>query len=320
MKNMKINYFVVGCFVLGMLVALVVSVATLTGRTGATDDYVAYYKNVTGLKFGTQVLYEGYPIGQVEEITPEASETGMRFRVDLTVQEGWRIPADSTAQIAAPGLLSALTIAISAGEASDALTPGSEITSREQADIFAAVSAVAGEISELANSSLKPLLVNINRSAAVLGSAMENDGEAIFNQIRGVADRAPAIADDIEIFAAKLKDSSTELAVLFSEENRKDLEGIINNVSGLSKDLTKTQRNLDTLMVSLKDVVTDNSPAVDKTISDLQFSADSLARHIESMNQNLEGASRNFYEFSRQIRSNPGLLLGGTPPAPAATR
>ena len=36
------------------------------------------------------------------------------------------------------------------------------------------------------------------------------------------------------------------------------------------------------------------------------------------MNQNLEGAARNMYEFSRQIRQNPGLLLGGTPPEDAA--
>lgn len=63
MNGGKLNYVVVGAFVLAMLVALVVSLAVLMGRTGATDDYYAVYRNVTGVKFGTQVLYEGYPIG-----------------------------------------------------------------------------------------------------------------------------------------------------------------------------------------------------------------------------------------------------------------
>ncbi len=38
MRSSKINYLVVGVFVVGMVVALVGSIALLTGRTGATDN------------------------------------------------------------------------------------------------------------------------------------------------------------------------------------------------------------------------------------------------------------------------------------------
>ena len=48
--------------------------------------------------------------------------------------------------------------------------------------------------------------------------------------------------------------------------------------------------------------------------ADLRYLTDSVSRHIDAINRNLEGAARNLYEFSRQIRQNPGLLLGGTPP------
>ena len=71
MRSSKINYLLVGCFVLAMIAAVVVTVATLTGRTGAVDRYYAIYSNVTGIKFGTQVIYEGYPIGQVEKLEPQ---------------------------------------------------------------------------------------------------------------------------------------------------------------------------------------------------------------------------------------------------------
>jgi phospholipid/cholesterol/gamma-HCH transport system substrate-binding protein len=59
---------------------------------------------------------------------------------------------------------------------------------------------------------------------------------------------------------------------------------------------------------------------VEKSVVDLRYIVESIARRIDSMNQNLEGAARNMYEFSRQIRQNPGLLLGGTPPEDAAAR
>jgi phospholipid/cholesterol/gamma-HCH transport system substrate-binding protein len=40
-----------------------------------------------------------------------------------------------------------------------------------------------------------------------------------------------------------------------------------------------------------------------------------VARNIDSVTYNLESTSRNFNEFSRQLRENPGVLIGGTKPA-----
>ena len=94
MKNNKANYLIVGTFVLAVIVGIVASVALLTGRTGATDDYFAIYDNVTGVEFGTRVLYEGFPIGQVEQVKPVQENNRVRFRIDLSVTENWQIPTD----------------------------------------------------------------------------------------------------------------------------------------------------------------------------------------------------------------------------------
>ena len=82
MKTGKFSYVVVGCFVLAAIAGMVAAVALLTGRTGATDDYHIVYNNVAGAEFGTRVVFEGFPIGQVEKITPMNSELlhlGCRF-------------------------------------------------------------------------------------------------------------------------------------------------------------------------------------------------------------------------------------------------
>src|SRR3546814_4601797 len=74
--------------------ALVTGVQTcalpISGRTGATDNYYALYDNVAGVEFGTRVLYEGFPIGQVEEVIPQLTGNRTRFRVEMSTIENWK--------------------------------------------------------------------------------------------------------------------------------------------------------------------------------------------------------------------------------------
>jgi len=139
---------------------------------------------VTGIKFGTQVVYEGYPIGQVEDVVPEPSESGMLFRVDFSVKEGWRIPEDSVAEIAAPSLLAAFTISINAGESTTALEPGGEVQGREAANMFAVVAELAGQFSELAESRIKPLLDTIGNAFGTATDVMDGDGRVLVKELR----------------------------------------------------------------------------------------------------------------------------------------
>ena len=94
MKRDTVNYTLVGGFVVLMAVALVVVLVAVTGRSGPSDKYYVEYGNVTGIKFGTGVFYEGYRVGQVETIEPIPTEHGVRYKVALSVTAGWRIPRD----------------------------------------------------------------------------------------------------------------------------------------------------------------------------------------------------------------------------------
>ncbi len=317
MKNSKINYLMVGIFVIVMVVGLVVSVAMLTGRTGAADDYHTYYRNVTGVKFGTQVLYEGYPIGQVETVTPEPGDSGMRFRVDFSVAKDWRIPENSVVEIAASSLLAAVSLNIRAGDATVALKPDAEVKSREAANIFSVVSSVAGTIGDLAENSIKPMLADVGKSASVIAELLDEDGRVMFKELRSLAERAPAIADDVEQFASKMNKSSGQLDNLLSEKNTAKMEKIIHNMQAFSGDLMVTRRKLDMFLNTSNGILDENRKDVRKAVSELRYTADSVVRHIDAVTQNIEGAARNMYEFTRQIRQNPGLLLGGTPPEAA---
>ena len=308
MRSNRLNYFAVGLFVIASIVGLIVAVAILSGRTGATDNYIAIYRNVTGVKFGTQVMYEGYPIGQVESVTPVPEAGGMRFRVNFGVRQGWRIPDDSLATIAAPGLLSAITISIEAGKSAAALKPGAQIKSQEAANIFAAVSSIAGDLGQLAEKDIKPLLNNLTLVAAEVRSILEKDGKGLIKNaaamVEDIAARVPAIAGNVQTFTDQMKKNSEEVSAILSPENRAKMESTIASLDSAAK-------NLDQLIVLSRGMVADNK-------NDIRFTVESITRHIESINQNLDGAARNMLEFSRQVRQNPGLLMGGTPPKDTA--
>ena len=299
MNTARINYVAVGIFVSLALVGLIVSIALLTGRTGATDAYYAVYKNVTGVKFGTQVMYEGYPIGQVEKVTPIPDKGSMMFRVDFEVTEGWQIPDDSLARIGASGLLSAITINIDAGSSPISHKPGNKVVAQEAADLFKVMSGVADDISNIAENDVRPLLATINTAVGnfaitveTVGDLLDEDGQKMIKQFAAVADdlnnRLPRIVANI--------DSSTA------------------NFATLTSDLATTRAQLDKLLIVSEKLVGENRDQVTKSVEDLRHVTDSLARHIDSVNQNVEGTARNMYEFSREIRQNPGLLLSGSAP------
>lgn len=327
MRTSKINYFVVGLFVIAMIIGLVAAVALLTGRTGATDSYHAYYSNVTGVKFGTQVVYEGYPIGQVTEVTPEEKDGRMRFRVDFDVIEGWRIPDDSIAEIAAPGLLAAVTLAVQAGESTAALAAGSEVNAAERSDMFAAVANVAGDFGDLSNNYLKPLLKNVDNTVLQIGEFLQVGGEgrmiaADARDTMGMArsvmadlkDRIPSIAEKLETIQGDVSITSKRLNTILSPANQQKILGMIENLNAATQKFDTVLITMNSILTDIDDLMLAEEGDLAVTMKESRYITESIARNIDAINQNMDGAARNLYEFSRQIRQNPGLLLGGSSP------
>lgn len=333
MRSSKLNYALVGLFVLASIIGMVVAVALLSGRTGATDSYYAVYDNVTGVKFGTQVVYEGYPIGQVTDVTPVPEGGHMSFRVDFDVTQGWRIPTDSKVEIAAPGLLAAVTLSIHAGESQTALKPGAQVPSQPHRDMFAAFSKVAGEFGDLSRTELRPLLSNVNQTVASINEMLQAGGKLdqsvtsvneLLKETRDtvvlVRDRLPKIADNIERFSVAANDVTDRLTKIMSPENQRKIEDIVTTMQTSSHSFDKTLLTLNSILADVDDLILNKKGDAMETLKQARYIVDSVSRHIDAINQNLENAARNMNEFTRQIRQNPGLLLGGKAAPDAANQ
>jgi phospholipid/cholesterol/gamma-HCH transport system substrate-binding protein len=301
-KRENVNYFLTGVVALGSLALLMVALFIITGRSGATDEYVVRYRNVAGLAFGTPVFYQGYRIGQIESISPERDAEATRFRVDFTVQDGWQIPQDSVAQLMSSGLLSDVFISIREGEAKTFLEPGSEIPGREAADLFGAMGELAGEVTTLTRDKLTPLVER-------LGQRIDNIGGKLEEGTPLLIDKAVELVD-------KLNASATSLNQILSPANRGHVDSLLaessaaaSNVRTLTADLIETRKQLNSILGELDATVKENRPEIQQAMADLRFTLDSMAQRIDAITYNLESASRHFDEFSRQIRKEPNRLI-----------
>ena len=296
MKSDRTNYVVVGAFVMTMLGGVIVAIGILTGRTGATDTYYTRYKDTTGLTFGSQVLYMGYPVGQVEEITPVPQPDGMRFRVELAITDDfkdWNVPTDSVAQIKAAGLLAAITIDIRAGESKDTLKPNDELEGLEQADVFTAVSEAANTLKQLTETSIKPLVQNLHRYVTNFGSVLDERGGALITDLsvlsRELSTRAPELITKFISMSDEIKQTSVQLRSVFSEENEKNLGLVVDNMLTASENVVSlTEEAKQQIHVLL---------------------GPDMTRKVESVLVNISSASANISQLSKDVNQNLKSIL-----------
>lgn len=326
MRHQGVNYAVVGAFVLTMLAAGLGAVVALGGGTGASERYSVVFDNVADVKFGTQVRYEGYPVGQVEAIEPVVEAGATVFHLDISVAEGFAIPSDSVARIQSSRFLGAKTVEIQRGESATALAPGARLASAPAADMFAAMSSVAGQVGELSSEGLKPLLARLSALVDNANRLLDDDVGPMFGSLNAVArdtrGRVPEITGELASFMQELNVTLTSVQALLSEHNVAGVQQTVENVNVASQDLTVISRTvqgtvvqLDGIVANLREVVENNQGNVEAALDDSHYILRSIAQNIDSINHNLAGTARNMNEFSRLIRQNPGLLLGGSAPA-----
>ncbi len=319
MYDSRANYVLVGGFVLAMVTAVVIAIAFISGRTGSTDSYYAHYDNVSGVKYGTKVLYEGFAIGQVEDIEPRREGGKTSFRLRLLVRHGWQMPEDSIAQIAASGLLSAVAVDIRGGSSTTLLQPGSELKSRSSGNIFAAMADIASEVTTLSQSGLKPLVETLNRTVAAFAPLLEERAPQLLDNLltlsSDLATKTPRISSNVE-------QMTNGLNRVFSDANTQKLEAAIANtdrtaanLAELTGSLRSSKQKVDDVLAALDKAVTGGGDSVAQSLKDLRYTLQAVARNIDSVTYNVEGTARNMNEFTREIRQNPTLLLSGSRPA-----
>lgn len=321
MKRDNINYLAVGLFVIVVFAAFLWVLYQLTGRGKPMETYTVVYENVTGLKSGTPVLYEGYQVGQVESIKPFRRDDGIRYRLTLNIVEDWKIPVDSVARVVASGLLSEMTIEIHEGDSPQILEPGGEIRGRAAANLFATMHDVATELQQLSRESIRPLLDSMRSNSEQLTAELleltRQDIRPLFRDMHRDMEETDFIRKTDRL-VAKLNTVADNLNVILNDTNRNSVAETVDNLRTASENLNELLVNFDATRVRMDEILGGVDTLMDNNRDDLEVSVKELRTTLESVSSNidsiiyhLEGTSRNMHEFSRHIRANPGVLLRG---------
>lgn len=295
MRRDTINYTLVGAVVVAALALLLLGLALITGRGVATSGYVVRYRDVSGLRYGAPVFYQGYRIGQVGEVTPERGAGGTRYRVELALRRDWPIPRDSAARLQSSGLLADVSIGIREGSARDTLAPGGELKGEEGGNVFAAMNELAGEIGTLTRTQISPLIRTLSQRVDSITGAIDQRAPAILDETRALLDRVTRAAD--------------ALNDVLKPENRAAIERTLAEVGKLSGELRQTRETLDRALGEVAGMARENRPDLRRSVQDLSAVLEALSSRMDVVMHHLESSSRYINEFSREIRKHPNRLI-----------
>lgn len=295
MKRDHVNYTLVGAVVLIAFALLLAALFLMTGRGGGEAEYHTYYRNVTGLRAGAPVFYQGYRIGQVDDVVPERGAEGTRYRIGLNLRADWPIPQDSVARLQSSGLLADVTVAIREGIDKTPLAMGAELKGEEGTDIFGAMNELAVEVTTLTRGQITPLIRNLSQRVDSITGSLDKGTPEVLEQARGLLSR--------------LTEASVSINDLLKPANREAVSGILSDVHALSRDLESTKASLDNALNDLAALTRENKPRVNAAVTDLRAVLATLSSRIDTIAHHLDSASRNADEFTREIRKNPNRLL-----------
>lgn len=314
MKRERVNYTAVGSFVLLSLAALFYLLLQLTGSGSNQVSYRVLYPGVHGIVAGTPVFYQGYRVGTVASIKPGSQSGDSLFELTLAVSADQPIPDDSIAHVFESGLLGTVSIDIRGGDSIRPLSPGAIIKGAQREDLLGAINAAADEYRRLSSEQLRPLVGRLNQRVDSLADVVE--------------DGARALITDLHQLTASLNRSADQLETILSASNSQHITATLDNLETFSADaaklgsemrrsnreLSQVLGNADKLLINANQMVSENRPNIKASLQDLRNTLHVVSEKISSITHHLDGSSRNLHEFSRQIRQNPGLLMGSTPP------
>jgi virulence factor Mce-like protein len=305
-----------GLFVLLGIGALVGWLYLQVVKPGQRSTYFIFMEEVSGIRPGTEVRVNGFPVGQVSGIDPDLDIEGIEFRVTIVVDKIWPIPVDSTITITRDGILSTPILQLTPGQTETPLMEGGRILT------IPAPPTITDQVSDLIENQVGPSLKAFMATAEVLQGQLEENVPAMVDDARYImttGSRAvAALEGEVEKLAIGLGDAGDLLSRISEDQNVEQVESFITN-------LEETSRNLQTASIELKAVleaansfvesgerlISSNEAPINNSIQDTELAMQSFATNIEAVMRNLERASQEIAALAGKLNENPSAILSG---------
>jgi phospholipid/cholesterol/gamma-HCH transport system substrate-binding protein len=246
------------------------------GRQGQT--FTAYFESAVGLYPGDDVRIVGVPVGSIDSIEPEAKAV----KVTMTVKKGIKVPADATAVVMAPNLVSARFIQ---------LTPAYK---------GGAVMADGATIADVTRNAVPVEWDDVKKQLTELSKTLGPQGGTqgpLSNFVNQAADTFDGNGDSFRQALTELSQTAGRLG-----DSRTDLFGTIKNLQILVNALSNSTEQIVQFsghLASVSQVLADSSANLDYTLGTLNQALSDIRGFLHENNDALIGSINRLSDFTK---------------------
>jgi phospholipid/cholesterol/gamma-HCH transport system substrate-binding protein len=297
----KVNYTVVGAFVVLLGAALVAGVLWLAAGAHGGKRYGTYQtimrESVSGLNVDAPVKYLGVDVGKVKEIAIDTADSS-RVRLRFLIEQGTPIKMDTEAVLKTQGLTGIAYVELSGGTADSpplrAADAGDIPTIRSKPSLSTRLESV-----------LSTVLASVDRMSTNLNATFDADSRAALKQMladtaaltRTLAAQQVVLASGIADAARTARNTARASEHLGQAVDR--VATAAGSVDTMAKKVSaasdRVDRGVESAMGGIQDIRSDAAPALAQLLAELNQLAVSLQR------------------LSEQTERNPNSLLMGAP-------
>ncbi|MBI5438867.1 MAG: MCE family protein [Nitrosomonadales bacterium] len=295
----KVNFVVVGAFVLVLSTALIGGVLWLSSGKSyrkVYDVYQTYMKeSVAGLNLNAPVRYRGVEVGRVQKIVLAPGNVE-QVQLTLSIERGTPVKVDTVAVLQVQGLTGLASVELTGGgRDSPAL--------KAQADEKYPVIKTGPSLMTRLDSAVTALLTNLNRTSESFNAMMNEDNRrAVKNTLKDIETLSRTLASRSAMIDASLTNAASTM------ENTARLT---NELPLLAQRIQRSADAFDRMANELALAGTSAKNTLDNT---RQFTSETLpeVHHLTIELRDLTGSLR---RFSDELEQNPSMLLYGKPAA-----
>lgn len=300
----KVNYAIVGLFVLVLATALIGGILWLSAGNQyrkSYDVYLAYmHESVSGLNLNAPVKYRGVDVGNVREIGLDPGNPE-QVRLQLDIERGTPVKTDTVAVLKVQGLTGIAYVELAGGSgAAPALKPR-----RKQP--YPVIKTGPSLLARL-DTALTEVLTNLNRTSANINAVLDEDNRnSLKHALADLATLSHALAGRSGTIDAGVADAAQTLknTARVSAELPKLLERIGRSADAVDKLATDIGRTNTTAAETLQGVRADVQRFTSESLPELE-------KTLAEVRELTAAAQR----LARELEQRPSALLYGKQPAP----
>ena len=297
----KVNFVVVGVFVIVLTIALIAGALWLSSGKFYRKNFDFYHtymsESVSGLNIDAPVRYRGVEVGQVRKIALAAGNVE-QVQVTLALDRGTPIKEDTVALLETQGLTGIAFVELTGGHQDSPplkLHPG---------EIYPVIKSIPSLMTRL-ESSATVLLERANQASENFNALLDADNRRAIKKT----------VADLELLSRTLaaRSAAIDSALVNASHTMENTARFTDQLPKLAQRLEHSADMFDRMANQVAGAGASARGTLDSTRADLQQFTGETLPEVRELVAELRDLTATLQHVSREVEANPSILVAGKP-------